>query len=395
RKGRRQLPARGRGRGLPGDDRDPHPGHGRRRAKEVRPLLAPHPPGQRPHPQELASGHRPPRAPPFLMASRLAAVRNGQSGEGREAALMVAHSFAMGLATVSFETAASALFLARFPSSTLPWVYIAAAAVNTATGAAFAAVQRRVAFTRLMSGTVATLLLSIVLFRLGLIGGETAGLVFALLVWYRVLSILTDLEYWAVATRLFDVRQAKRLFGLVCTGEVVARIVGSFAVPFFVAPFGVPNLLWVSAAGMAGSLLLLVPILRPLRSASADRAAARAMIGKPKPKGLGTLLANRYLLLLFSLSFFGVLAKYFVDFAFLAGMKAHWSDPTALASFFGLFSGVTQMLSLLMRVFVSAPLIERFGVRTGLLVLPAAHAVCPALLILAGAFPPAAATVFW
>ena len=46
--------------------------------------------------------------------SRLAGV---EAGEGRTAGLMLAHSFFMGLATVFFETAASALFLARFGSA--------------------------------------------------------------------------------------------------------------------------------------------------------------------------------------------------------------------------------------------------------------------------------------
>ena len=52
-------------------------------------------------------------------------------GEGRTAALMVAHSFFMGLSTVFFETAASALFLTEFDKSYLPWVYLVAAAAST------------------------------------------------------------------------------------------------------------------------------------------------------------------------------------------------------------------------------------------------------------------------
>ena len=54
--------------------------------------------------------------------------------EERGVLLMAAHSFSMGCATVFFETAASATFLARFAPSYLPWVYIAAAVVNTVTG---------------------------------------------------------------------------------------------------------------------------------------------------------------------------------------------------------------------------------------------------------------------
>ena len=90
-----------------------------------------------------------------------------------------------------------------------------------------------------MSGTIWFLLVTVIAVRFGLGVSTAAWLAFGGLVWYRVLSILTDLEYRAVAARVYDVRQAKRLFGLIGTGEVVARIVGGFSVPFFVRAFGV------------------------------------------------------------------------------------------------------------------------------------------------------------
>jgi hypothetical protein len=136
-----------------------------------------------------------------------------QPGESRSVGLMLGHSFAMGAATVFFETAASALFLARFGSSALPYVYVAAALLNTATGLVYARVQDRVPFARLMTGTLWFLLVSVAALRVGLGMSGAAWLTFLLLVWYRALSILTDLEYWAVAARLYDVRQAKACSG--------------------------------------------------------------------------------------------------------------------------------------------------------------------------------------
>ena len=54
------------------------------------------------------------------------------------------------------------------------------------------------------------------------------------------------------------------------------------------------------------------------------------------------LLADRYLRVIVLLAFFGVLAKYLVDFAFLAQMRSRYADAKTLATFFALFSGVTQ-----------------------------------------------------
>ena len=316
-----------------------------------------------------------------------------EPGESRVASLMALHSFAMGLSTVFFETAASALFVARFGAAALPSVYIAAAFLNTGAGALFSAARAHLPFRRLMATMLLLLLLSVVGLRVGLAVTGAAALVFALLVFYRVLSVLTDLEYWAVAGSLYDVRQAKRLFGLIGTGEVVARIAGSFAVPLLVAAFGVPNLLWLSAGALFLCLVLLLRVL-PRDSKGATRHAG----GRPaQDEGRSTraLLRDPYLRQIFALALFGVLAKYFVDFAFLAETRERTADVATFASFFGLFSGLTQVLSLLTRLFVSGPLLTRFGIRTGLLVLPLTHLLCTAGILLAGLLPGAGAAVFW
>ena len=306
---------------------------------------------------------------------------------------MLAHSFAMGAATVFFETAASALFLARFGASALPYVYVAAALLNTVTGVVYARAQNRVPFPRLMTGTLWFLLVSVAALRVGLALSAAGWLVFLLLVWYRALSILTDLEYWAVAARLYDLRQAKRLFGIVGSGEVVARIAGSFAVPLIVHAFGIASLVLLSALALAACLVLVSFVLRALPTAAEPpRVAGEAASARP---GLGGLLREPYLRVILLLAFFGVLAKYLVDFAFLAQMRMRYEDATNLATFFALFSGFSQVASLLTRVFVSGRLLSRFGVRAGLTVLPAAHVACTALIVASGLVPGGAGVVFW
>ncbi len=331
------------------------------------------------------------------LGQRAAAVFDVQPGEGRTASLMLAHAFSMGLATVFFETAASALFLARYPSSLLPWVYIAAAVVNTATGLAYTALQARLGFARLMQGTLAFLLVATLVFRAGLAWTDGAALVFGLLVFYRVVSILTDLEYWAVAARIYDVRQAKRLYGFVGSGEVIARIGGSFSVPLLVPALGVANLLLLSALALLGCLLLVAAVLRGVATEEPPTTATPASAAAQRPGALSllrTVLADRYLKLLVAVVFCGVLGKYFVDFAFLEQMKSRYAGASELATFFGLFSGFTQVGSLLARAFLSGRVLKRYGVSVGLVIMPMAHVACTLLLVGAGLLDLGAA-VFW
>ena len=329
------------------------------------------------------------------LAGTLASLVSIEQRELRTATLMLAHSFAMGLTTVFFETAASALFLSHFESSALPWVYLAAAATSAVTGIVYTSLLGRVAFRRLMLGTLGFLALTTVALRVGLWLTPAGGLLFAVLVWYRVISILTDLEYWAVAARMYDVRQAKRLYPFIGSGEVVARIAGAFSVPIFLGYMGVENLLLLSAAAAAACMGLLGLALRGrnVDSAPGSKSKQENKWGLLEP--LRAVTKTPYLRLLVSIAFFAVLGKYFVDFAFLAEMRGRFTGVKELASAFAIFSGVSQSLSLLTRVFVAGRVLNRYGVKAGLLVLPIAHLACTVLLVISGVTPGLALLVFW
>ena len=327
--------------------------------------------------------------------NRLYAWLNLRPGEEKSASLMLLHSFFMGIATVFFETAASAFFLAQFDATALPFVYLAAAAASISTGLTYTHLKDRLAFTPLMVGTLGLLFVLVCLMRLGLSAFQASWLVFSMMVAYRLISILTDLEFWAVAARLYDVQQSKRLFSLIGSGEVTARILGAFSVPLLVMWLGVANLLWISAAGLLLCALILSAIVRSfpeVRGQSTETVSSGEETRPRKKQSIGPIWRNRYFKLVFLLAFCAVLGKYFVDFAFLTQMQTRWQAVENLASFFGLFSGVTQVINLLIRAFISSRLLNRFGVGVGLLVLPVAHIICT-FAIAAVASAPAA--MFW
>ncbi|HEY7699374.1 MAG TPA: hypothetical protein VIE88_13210, partial [Vicinamibacteria bacterium] len=328
------------------------------------------------------------------LRERLQAWLDIHPGEGRATSLMLLHSFFTGTSTVFFETAASALFLAHYDAAFLPYVYLLAATASIATGLGYTRAKERVAFAPLMMGTLVLTLAMTCVLRLGLSLGEAGWLIFAMMIAYRLLSMLTDLEFWAVATRLYDVQQSKRLFGLVGSGEVAARVVGSFSVPLLVGVLGVANLLWISATGIGVCLALLVLILNRFPEVGSRGAEEGEAVQSRERRAIRSLWANSYLKAIFILSFFAVLGKYFVDFAFLSEMQTRWHEVETLASFFGIFSGVTQVVNLGIRVLVSGRLLSRFGILVGLLVLPSAHFLCT-LAILAAAAVPIPVAVFW
>jgi hypothetical protein len=91
--------------------------------------------------------------------------------------------------------------------------------------------------------------LSLVALRLGLAVPGQPVVVAALAIWGEVLWVLAGLAFGALLGRLFTIRQGKRLFGLVGSGEVLAGILGGLLVPLAVSLVGTANLLlWRRAA---------------------------------------------------------------------------------------------------------------------------------------------------
>ena len=310
-----------------------------------------------------------------------------EAGERRTASLMLAHAFCMGLATVFFETAASALFLTHYPASAIPIVYIAAAIVSVVTGLLYSRLERKVAFWPLMAGTLIFLATTVLAFRIAISLTTAAIVVFALFVWYRLLSILTDVEYWAVATRLYDIRQAKRLFGFIGSGEVTARMAGAFAIPLLVRTIGTSNLIVVSAIALLACVVLILSVRRDDHSQPPSRALARG----PKSQAW----RDPYVRTIITVAALGVLGKHFVDFSFLQQMQIRYRDANQLASFFGIFSGVTQAINLLVRVTISGRFLQRFGIAAALQTLPAVHLVCTFALLVVAFVDPSSAPLFW
>src|SRR6185369_5543121 len=116
----------------------------------------------------------------------------------------------------------------------------------------------------------------------------------------------------------------------------------------------------------------------------------------PKPREhFSALTRDGYLATLLFLAGLAVLGKYFVDFAFLQQMRSREHDVKGLATFFGIFSGTTQTLSLLTRLFLSGRILGRYGIRVGLVVMPAAHLLCTIATVVAGFTGAGASAVFW
>jgi len=321
---------------------------------------------------------------------RLATLFNVQPAEERLVLLLLLHSFFLGVPLVFTETVANTLLLVNFGAAALPYVYIGFALVGSVTGLIYTRVEAWLSFEQLLIGTVATMAVSLVGIWLGLsLPGQT-WLVAILAVWAEVLWVLAGLEFGALLGRLFTLRQGKRLFGLVGSGEVLAGILGGLLVPATVVLVGTVNLLLLAALCLAVALVLLLAVLRKLPPQAEQAAAAREL---PRV-ALGELLRSRYILSIVGFAALAMFCYFFLDSIFYLELAARYPNEDQLASFLGLFYALVGALTLLGKGLLSARLLERYGLTAGLLAMPVAVAA-GAGLILASSLLLGGLGLFW
>lgn len=303
------------------------------------------------------------------------------------------HHFCQGFGEALFLAVADALFLLRFPHAApyLALAFMAASGLLIFTGQTYAWLEHKLPPKRLMPLIVLVLVGLVVVSRLGLAVADVPAMAFALLVIHRVIYQFTNLEFWGVSALLLDVRQGKRLFGIISIGDMPAKLLGFLLVAALSRTTWLPDLLWLSAAAFMASLLVLRRLVaHPVLTSEADDHGAHAEShaatapAEPgaAPTRAGLLLrwfGSPLIAALAGLSFLAVMAITWMEFNFLEGAQAHYTshggthaaaDAGELTRFLGLFLGLGTFLTILAKPFMSARLIERLGVRRALLLTP-------------------------
>ena len=297
-----------------------------------------------------------------------------KEGEEKTVGLFIGYSFCMGVAVAIFYTATTSLFLLSFERTMLPKAYIVGGIVVYALGVITSYVQKKIRFSYLINGLIYFLMFSVTGLVISYQFSEIKWFIFFMFVWNRVFVFVNGITFWSTAARLFNLQQAKRLFGLISTGEVISSIVSYFSVPLLLKFMATDQLLYIVALAVGACILLMSLIIRRF-------SAQLAVIAEPSPRedeaasannprSWKRFLANPYYLLVFLLAMLPVVGLFFVDFMFAVESKEVFPDKELLASFLGVFFGFCALIEIVIKTFLYNKLIGRFGLTLGVALLP-------------------------
>jgi len=230
-----------------------------------------------------------------------------------------------------------------------------------------------------------------VFFWLGLRSGGSGALGASFFVFASVFNLFIVSLFWILMSDIYDSEQAKRLFGFIAAGGTTGAVLGPITANGLVTAVGQENLLLIAAI-----VLVLAAAVSVWLRRIAEQAPSRGTETQPPPtlrtllSGAERVLRDSYLL---RIAVYVLIANllstfFYLEQARLAGEAL--PDATARVRFFAERDLITNVLTVLVQVFLAGRIMARLGLSAAAAALPvltiiglAVYAAVPELQVVA------------
>lgn len=297
-----------------------------------------------------------------------------REGEGARALLMFTYIFLVISCLLIVKPVRNALFLENFSAADLPFAFILVAVAATFVSTIYNRMADRVRLNMLIGSSLGIIISNLLIFRAMLYFQYQPGwFIYGFYVWVAIFAAVSTSQFWILANYIFDVREAKRLFGFVGAGAISGGIFGGYLTNFAAPLIGTDNLLLVCVVflGICVAILQKVWPMRQQDSQTEKKRQQRQMDRQKQVLHPLALLKNsRHLAYLAGIVAVGVVVANIVDFQYTALVEANIADKDARTAFFGFWLSTLSIVSLFFQLFLTGPILRSVGVGPSLFFLP-------------------------
>ena len=292
--------------------------------------------------------------------------------------LLAAQGVALGLLCGFVIIPASGIFLARYGSEGLPFVYLVVALAGGLMAPLMAYALRRWSLASVCVPVLAITSALVTAVWLGLELADAAWLSFVLQVLFPLLVQVGFVFIGGQAGRLLTVRQMKEQFPRIVSGFVVGFLLSGMLAPPLLAVVGATERLLAGTS--ISAIILLALVLQTRRLFPAELGTVDEPQGDGPRLPLRKLATGRLVMALLGYQLMSMLGTQLVDFLVFDRAAARFTTSQDLARFTSAFT-VALNVSDLLFLTVAGLLLRRFGMRLGL----TANPVIVSALVIVGA----------
>lgn len=294
-----------------------------------------------------------------------------RADEGQTVRLFFLHNFLLGIGTMLVYVTANVILLENNPETSLPVAYVVSALGMMGIGRIYAHFEHHLKLSSLVVRVLwAVILLTAVIAVLVAFGQSVVAAV-AIMVGFRGIYLLTNLEFWAVSALVFDVRQSKRLFSIISSGDLPAKALGAILVALIHAHSDLLALL-VLAFLVFGAALYVTALTIRLHNVHAPHAPARP-IRRPQTRWVQQFFGGSELIRAVCLSMIPVaMMAAGIEYEFFINVKHKVHHQNAVLMYLGYVLALTYLVAMVVKVLASRRTLEQFGILNTLRLLPGA-----------------------
>lgn len=195
-----------------------------------------------------------------------------------------------------------------------------------------------------------------------------AGRVF--FVWTSVFNLFVVSVFWSFMADIYTDIEARRLYGFIAAGGTAGGFLGPLITRGLVNQIGVPNLLLVSASLLAVCVFCILRLgeWARLREQSRGQVGAEQAMGGSMLAGLRLLRDEPLLRAMAVVMFFGVGVGTLLYNEQAAIARAFYPGDEARTAYYANIDLAINLVTILVQVFLTRPLLVRYGVGPVLLI---------------------------
>ena len=280
------------------------------------------------------------------------------------------HNFFINVGTTLVYVSSNILLLENHPESSLPLAYIAAALAVMVAGQIYEHYEHHLVLEKLSLGTMLSSLFMVLVVMILLWAGHGMATAIAIMVGYRIIYLLINLEFWGLSAIVFDVRQSKRLFSVIGSGDMPAKALGAVLAVLIHSPSVLMILLAVSLVCFALAFYTQKLTFKYTNIPNPHHARPRQS-GLSQSKFVQKYFSGNRLLTALCLGMIAVAATAtWIEYHFFVNVKYKFHSQHDTIIFVGSLLTATYVISTFVKLLFSGKIVERFGVKLTLYLLP-------------------------
>lgn len=319
------------------------------------------------------------------MKDRLLRFLNVEPDEAGRVTLLLIMGIFMGLFIATISVASQTLFLQKFSESQhLPYAIFLSGVFGLVATVAYNILQNRISFPALAILSLLTVvaLTAFIEFGEGFFEDPRYMYMFGFSQ-IAPFTFIIFLVFWGSFGRMFNLRQSKRLVGVVDLGAMLTTIAAFFSIPIITTAFQVrtETLFTISLVSIITFLALFIYLSIGHLTKAISFKQEKTLYKKLEIKDF---VNNRYILFMSLFVICSMTAVTFVDFSFLNVAPLFLEDNNSLTNFISLFEGTIVIFSFLFDVLATDRLNSQYGMRVSLLINPVLLGFFTAVAMLVG-----------